>query len=198
MLRIVYHGIFNHNVAVLKEKAGVFYVARSSDKSHYVEDYLPCCHCQQFIIKRELYRHCRRCKLRSDDQPRHYAADGRLILDGALLANRSVPKSFTSQVLTRMRDDTLTKVVKNDISIMKFGASLLRKLGPKRANDIAQRMRQLARLNVKLAEMSKGKNVWCIVLDAFLSGARFDRLIDALCQECESYEDKCGYITEEV
>lgn len=192
MKRIILFGVFNHNIAVLKKKEGLFYVARSSDKSHYVEDYLPCSCCMQFVIKRELYRHCKRCKLRNDNSSRRYAVDGRLVLDGALLAESAIPKSLSSKVLCRMKDDALTKVARKDISILKFGASLLRKLGPKRANDIAQRMRQLARLSMRLAKMSSKSRSWAVLLDKYISGSKFDRVIAAVCVECDHFEDDSG------
>jgi hypothetical protein len=191
-LKLAAYGIFNHNVNVLIDKKGILFVSRSSEKPHYVEDYLPCSYCQVFVIKRELYRHCNRCKLRNSDHDRKYAADGRLLLDGALYTDNTSLEPLARQVFAKMHNDKRTKVARNDSSIARFGASLLRKLGPKRANDIAQRMRQLARVSMKLAKRSGIKKRWFCYLDEFLSGNKFDELIDAICDECEAYEDKAG------
>lgn len=181
------YGIFNHNVSVLRDKEGIFFVARSSDKQHCVEDYLPCCYCQGFIIKKELYRHCNRCKLRDDGGEHKYAADGRLLLDGALMVDSSLPKPLM-KVLSNMRVDSLTRRVRGDPLILKFGASLIRKLGPKRGNDVSQRMRQLARIGVQLTNSSVDK----ALLEEYISGSRFDDLIQAVCTESSSYEDEAG------
>jgi hypothetical protein len=109
--RIVFLGIFNHNISVVKHKEGMFFVARSSTKTHCEENYLPCCYCMQFIIKRELYRHCKRCKLKEDSDKSNFAVDGRLVLDGALLAESTLPKSLNSKVLRYMKNDHLTRVL---------------------------------------------------------------------------------------
>ena len=63
----------------------------------------------QFIIKRELYRHCNRRKLK-DETCHNFSVNGRLVSEGALLAD-DIPKSLSSEVLARMRDDQVTKVV---------------------------------------------------------------------------------------
>jgi hypothetical protein len=89
-----------------------------------------------------------------------------------------------------MRSDVLTKTVKCDTIITQFGMSLLKKLGPKRSKDIAQRMRQLARISLRLATMLKLKKTPS--LQDFISGVSFDQLIDAVNAESESYEDSIG------
>ena len=149
--------MFNHNITVLKRKKGLFHVARSSKSSQCVKYYLSCSFCFQFFIKRKLYRHCMRCKLRQNDSRGKFAADGRLVLDGAVPAELALPKALSSKVQIHMHDDPLTRAVKKDQSILKVGASLLRKLAPKRADDIAQRMRLLARLSLQIAKLSSKK-----------------------------------------
>ena len=44
-----------------------------------------------------------------------------------------------------MRPDTATQIASKDAILCKFGEVLLRKYGPSKKNDIAQRLRQLAR-----------------------------------------------------
>jgi hypothetical protein len=56
-----------------------------------------------------------------------------------------------------MHQDKSTKVVTNDKLISSFGASLLRNQGSKRANDVAKRMRQLARLMCAASEIQPSK-----------------------------------------
>jgi len=192
MKRIIAYGVFNHNMDVLKKGEGIFMVCRSSNVIHYVEDYLPCKFCQGFCIKRELYRHCQRCNLREDGGGNKYIMDGRLMLDGALMAESIVSKELHSKVISRMRYDKLTKVIKNNSGIMKFGLSLLQKLGPKRANDIAQRMRQVARIGVRLVKTTKSKPLLACNINSFLTGESFDQLIEAISEECESFEDDDG------
>ena len=108
------------------------------------------------------------------------------MLDGALLAESAIPKSLYSKVVSRMRTDSLTKAVRRDTSILKFGDSLLRKLGPKRANDIAQRMRQLALLGQQIAKLSAKKQA--PQLDSFICGSKFEEVLKALSAECDSFD----------
>jgi hypothetical protein len=75
---------------------------------------------------------------------------------------------------------------------LKFGASLLRKLGPKRSHDIAQRMRQLARLSLQLAKTSSRRHSSAVLLDRYISSGKFDRVLSALCLECGHFEDDNG------
>ena len=186
---IIKYGTFNHNINVLNDKKGLFYVARSSGKDHVVEDYLPCKFCLTFYIKKELYRHCKTCKFATGARDHKFASDGRLLLDGAMIDYNNVPEAL-HKVLNNMRSDLLTATVKRDPIILQFGVSLLKKLGPKRANDIAQRMRQLARISLRLGKQQKLKRA--PGLQDFLSGASFDLLVNAVSAASEAYEDSTG------
>lgn len=191
-LRIIVNtGIFNHNVEVLKDGKGEFLVARRSNKPHIVEDYLPCKFCLLFFVK-ELPHHGRQnCRLRnSTDTPKSaMTSDGRLLLDGAVIDGNAIPELLRVQVINRMRCDDLTRTVRGDSLIISFGMSLLVRLGPKRALDIAQRMRQLARLGIQLAEM---KGTAEQQLAQTISGSQFDDVIQAIDNECEAYVDERG------
>jgi hypothetical protein len=122
----------------------------------------------------------------------HYASDGRLILDGALQHNAAIPDVLKSKVLKNIRNDQLTKAVKTDTDILQFGSSLIRKLGPKSSNDVAQRMRQLARISLRLAALGPNKKAWRYRLDSFINGPGFDKLMDAVNAECVAFEDESG------
>jgi len=106
--KIVCFGIFNHSVSVLTERVGLFYIARSCGKVHVVKDYLPCKFCFMFFIKKELYRHCKSCRLKNDEHQQSYTSDGRLLLDGALMNNTSsIVGDLAKKVLVTMRHDKL-------------------------------------------------------------------------------------------
>jgi uncharacterized protein YciI len=108
-------GIFTHNIDVLKEGEGILYVARYANKEHVVEDYVPCKFCFQFYVKREVYRHAHNCQLRQTDVSlKTIAADGRLLLDGALMDQTGTTDQLFTKVFHKMRYDKISKVVKQD------------------------------------------------------------------------------------
>jgi len=190
--RLINLGIFNHNTSVLQDKKGVFIVGRSSSVLHNVKDYLPCQYCFLFFLKDELWRHSTKCtfkdRLETSDTVQ---VDSHMLLLGALTADEcGIDKILLQQVIsTRMRKDRLTTEAKCDVLITHFGSSLLQRLGPKRANDIAQRMRQLARLRIQLMKLKNEPNV---NISQFLSGPGFDYIIKAIEAECEFYLDGNG------
>jgi hypothetical protein len=74
--------------------------------------------------------------------------------------------------------------------IIKFGMSLLKKLGPKRANDIAQRLRLLARLSLRLSMILQQESP--CDLKQFISGSGFNKIIEAIEAECAAFYDEHG------
>jgi hypothetical protein len=106
------------------------------------------------------------------------------------LTGTAIPKELNERVFAKMRNDRLTDVVKQDPLIVKFGMSLLKKLGPKRANDIAQRLRQLARLTISLGTLLTVDRACS--LTEYISGPGFDLIIEAINAECEAFEDDHG------
>ena len=76
-------------------------------------------------------------------------------------------------VIDRMRVDHVTRLVKSDSMILKFGLMQLHKLGQRRALDISSRMRELARLLLRLQSTEKGRNI-----HSFLKGRMFEWAIE--------------------
>ena len=194
--KIINSGIFTHNVTVLRKGSGEFVVARRSDCKHVVEDFLLCKYCFLFFVKRDLAKHARsHCKMRprsrdgGEIKESNMMGDGRLLLHGAVYGDSGIPDILSKQVLVRMRDDNLTKTVKSDNLITAFGMSLLTRLGPKRALDIAQRMRQVARLKLQLGV---AKNNGDFNLSDVLTGGGFDEVLKAVEVECEAFVDTTG------
>lgn len=57
-----------------------------------------------------------------------------------------INEKFRTEILSNMRYDELTAIMKEGNLIIKFGASLHHRLGKLLVHDISLRMRQLARL----------------------------------------------------
>ena len=79
-----------------------------------------------------------------------------MLLEGGLTEEGNVGdkgmQDLQKHVLLTMRKDAAFKALKEDTIILQFGNVLLRKLGTRRKNDVAQRMRLLSRLKLELAD----------------------------------------------
>lgn len=154
-------GNFKHNIAVLDSGFGTLRVSKRSNRNSKVaEDYLPCVHCLAFYCKDQLWRHVLHCPLNSEklnasgeedvDGKRRAScsAAGQILLDGSLLndSQSAVDAEFKASVIDKMHKDEIRRVAVADSLIASFGHILYQRLGPQRAQDIQQRMRQLARL----------------------------------------------------
>lgn len=193
--KIMYTGIFRYNTSVLKSGWGELIVGRASDKQHIVEDYLPCTGCFVFLLRSELSRHKSVFKklesnehdeVEDEGRNKNLSLNSRLLLHGSLSDEKDVSGGLLGQhVLVRMQNDDLKKEAKQDELIMRMGAALLRKLGPRRANDISQIMRQLGRLRVQVKKLVCSAN---IQLSDYLTGTGFDVILDAV--EAEGHQVK--------
>lgn len=84
-----------------------------------------------------------------------------------------------------LQDNTL------DDLLLSFGNVLLKKLGPRKANDISQRLRQLACLLMTLNSRRSDRHQF----DLFLNGYNFDGLIKELCGLYVSCYGRRGFNT---
>ena len=161
LLRLRNLGNFRHNISVLENGCGILHVSkRSHKKSKAAEDYLPCVHCLAFYCRDQLWRHCRRCPLNKKQSAvgkesnnvgqGHVSccAEAQVLLDGSLLHSDSteIDTAFKQGIVDKMRKDSVRDAVIADPAIVSFGEVLYTRLGPQRAIDIQQRLRQLARL----------------------------------------------------
>ena len=184
-------GVYKHNCNVLKNGDGVLIVGRSPRKAaRSPEDFLPCTFCLAFYVKRELYRHCSKCKFRLDDASvNSFIASGRALLLGSITDDDSVDLAeLNEHVVPRMRLDRRTSVAVGDSLIMKYGAMLLHKLGRKRVLDVSARMRELARLLIRLQHNNNGQ----VHLDDFLDRNGFDKVVEAVQAEGRSFVHDSG------
>jgi len=177
-------GTFQHNIDVLKRGNGEIIVVRRTSGTHSPHSYLPCSRCFGFFHKYDLWRHA--CPCDSDSSS---AADGksetrssavveisRTLLEGALSAD-TTDCQLKKHVLHRMREDKTYHVIRNDELILKFGSSLLKRVGIKGRRRVASRMRLLAKLLCtlrKLLDMPEKS------LDFFIDGTYFDGVVEAV------------------
>jgi hypothetical protein len=185
------HAIFRHNTRVLERGSGELIVRRRSTSVRKAQDYLPCPYCLEFLVTDELWRHCQRCPLSpkpgdsqtlaEDDDSLHtkrergLIAASRILLEGACSQTTTCTTEFNENILSRLRRDYVSRVIRSDELILQFGQSLYRKLGTHRATDICQRMRQLARLVITANSLNNKS----LQLKSYIDGCHFDDILNA-------------------
>ena len=170
-------GAFQHNVGVLSRGTGELIVARRTSGKASAHSYLPCTRCFGFYHKHDLWRHICPCR---DDKPKtskDAIVNSRSLLDGALSAEGTgVDKDLKKHVLYRMRQDKRYDVIMTDELILKFGSSLLKRVGVKGRRRIAARMRLLAQLLQTVRELVDQPDK---SLQFFLDGTYYDAIVEA-------------------
>ena len=149
--------------------------------------YLPCVHCCAFYMKHDLWRHAQHCRFKEGTSNINVVGRASIMLQGATNKTFKVNGPFEQQVLQSMRQDEIMQTVLNDDVIIKYGRNLHQRLGRNRAHDISQRMRQLARLILRVNTMIENRQ--CKVsLCQCLSGVYFDTVVEATRSLCTPHE----------
>jgi len=198
LMRLRNLGNFKHNITVLQDCCGTLRVSkRSGEASKIAEDYLPCTHCLAFYCKEQLWRHVSKCLLnpkmcdKHDKQNATKAEEQRgrvgccvasqLLLDASVMPSGSMDTvldpSFKAAVVDKMHKDQVRSVAIGDVLICRFGEVLFKRLGPQRALDIQQRMRQLARLLRAVEAPNHGER---LTLLGLISGSNFDLIVSGI------------------
>ena len=203
MKKITNEGIFKHNSEVICNQSGTFIPARCPRQRRSIGDYRPCPYCFISVVKEELWRHYASCPHKpahieesNDDAVRHKKRASIMSSSNAIIASirsEEVPvvadPMLTNNVLNCMREDRTKSQVRSDNLILRFGSYQLRKLGPRRHNDIAARMRMLGNLRHRIKSVNQLANCQ---LEDMLCGEGFDKVVDAIECEGQAYIDESG------
>ena len=185
--KLLYRGNFQHNVSILNgEKTGnLIVVRRSRCRDNDPSLFLPCTICCGFFKRTELWRHFKSCphrppheNIKKEGKSQGLLADSQLFLNSAIISENSKnsDKTELDPVLVKMhRDDIFLNFLENDSLILKFGVVLKTKLGLRRKNNVAQRMRQLARLKKEMKMDS---------LDEAIKGSKFNDVVAGVHRIC--------------
>ena len=168
-------GNFEYNKFVLKSGQGEMILGRKSDQVS-ASDYMPCPYCYLFVIKTNMKQHLKNsCLARNaeecQDMPTVMAASRTLLTDG-----QEENTGYHRDILARMHDDEVTKTLRNDELIYKFGANLYEKLGKSGFSQISQRLRMIAEV-----VQAAGKS-----MDELIDGNGFETAVSAT-------KSVCGY-----
>ncbi|XP_072027751.1 uncharacterized protein [Amphiura filiformis] len=200
-------GDFNYNLKVYEKGEGELLLLRKPLKQKVCEDYLPCIHCLGFVDVNEMWAHIKRCKHRrrklvenrndkthlGDNNDAYHEnsiiSQARMLLEGGKVYGEdrdihTVRKTIVSKM--RKSSDNIKDVVEKDMLILHFGNVLLTKTGKARRHCISQKMRQLARLLLKVRQLQGYSN---ITLQECLSATNFDHVVQATKELCQPLEE---------
>ncbi|XP_078790319.1 uncharacterized protein LOC111947145 isoform X1 [Oryzias latipes] len=142
-------GNYDHNSEVLASGIGTLKPKRTSKKNYKEKDYIHCIYCQALYLRRDLWRHVRKCS----SKPGKATSEGH---DKRVLSLASMNESALCQqvspgvwkILAVMKDDDITSTVRSDFSILQLAQSLFNKHGqdPTKFDYIRQKLRECGRL----------------------------------------------------
>ncbi|XP_076843861.1 uncharacterized protein LOC143488824 isoform X1 [Brachyhypopomus gauderio] len=145
-------GNYEHNIEVIQNGNGEIIPLKRPKKDRSLNDYEPCPHCLGFFASHVLWQHQRSCKMKNGkDAPRKRRCRG------ATFALHETLSVGCQDVVRHMRDDDISKHLRNDSLICKFGNRLYEKVGHQKAqhNYISQKMRELGRFMLAVKELDQ-------------------------------------------
>lgn len=180
-------GNFQHNTDVLQCGEGALKIKRAPKRKCDSKQFVHCMYCKGMFVRRDLWRHLRRCssKPASDSEKQ----GRRRVLGLASMAESSFSQHISQGVwklLGVMKQDDISAVVKNDLSILQLAQSFFNKHGhdPTKFEYIRQKLREVGRL---LLTLRREFSVYS--LEEALKPASFHKLIRAV-QMVSGYDDE--------
>ena len=151
-----------HNIKVLQSGEGSCivthrpkYQGRSASTSE--DSYLPCVHCFDYYDKNELWKHARVCIFQQEGVEQNYQMRY-IYLGKLLLASESHAAAQVHKLTSKMADDIVTHVVKEDRLINKlcFLFCLMHESNKEKLADIGHSLRLAAMLLIELRKLVPG------------------------------------------
>ncbi|XP_006814230.1 uncharacterized protein LOC102801744 [Saccoglossus kowalevskii] len=169
-----------HNVEILKDGYGYIIPYRRPSFTVPVSQYLPCPECLGWFIRAELYKHNKICpvKLFENATPKLIHRRIQQVAGMLLPHSDNVTEGMADRVLSRMTQDEVTVIARNDYLIIEFGSREYMKVGTESAKIqyVKQKMRELAKLLIELRKISK-KNASS--LKEYIHPSKFEIVIQA-------------------
>ncbi|XP_053083172.1 uncharacterized protein LOC117596717 isoform X1 [Pangasianodon hypophthalmus] len=150
-------GNYQHNSDVVQKGTGMLKVKRRPTRICDSKEFVHCMYCKAMFVRKDLWRHARRCSLKPGELNEHH---GRArVLGLAALAESTFPHQISPGVwklLSAMKEDDVASVVRNDFCILQLAQSFFNKHG----NDstkyeyIRQKLREIGRFLLTLRSNS--------------------------------------------
>ncbi|KAM9495718.1 uncharacterized protein Hap1MRO34_020027 isoform 2-T3 [Clarias gariepinus] len=149
-------GNYEHNQEVMGNKCGPLKVKRRPGRSEIkvrAKTYVHCVYCKGLFVRKELWRHTRRCPSKMSSESEATGKAKVLVL--ADLSESTFSQAISPEVwkiLGNMKNDDISSVVRNDFLILQLSQCLYNKHGsdPTKFEYIRQKVREMGRLLLSL------------------------------------------------
>ncbi|KAM9431823.1 uncharacterized protein Hap1MRO34_002964 isoform 2-T3 [Clarias gariepinus] len=180
-------GNYQHNTDVLQSGQGLLKIKRAPKKEKDSKEFVHCMYCKGMFVRRDLWRHVRRCPSKPGDAGEERGRSR--VLGMATMAESAFSQQISQGVwklLGPMKQDDISAVVKNDLSILQLAQSFYNKHGhdPTKFEYIRQKLREIGRL---LLTLRREFSIYS--LEEAVRPANFHRLIQAV-QRVSGYDDE--------
>lgn len=184
-IELQHKGDFAANKPVMMNKVGTFIPARKPKKDIDISDYIPCPHCLGTYKRTTLWRHTRKCLLKSEQSEGSEKAStlGKCLIPIAAECGNS----FKLNILSKMHRDRVYFLIEKDPLIIRFGEQLYVKHRDQqhKHNYVKQKMRELGRFLQTYIKM----NGHASLSDAIHS-SKFKGCVEAVKHLCSFDDDK--------
>lgn len=147
-------GNYQHNVEVQQTGNGEIIPLRRQKKCNSLTSYQACPHCLGFFLQRDLWRHQRSCDMKKDDESPPLRRRTRSS-SSKNFASHGCLSEGCQNLVRNMRDDDISKYLRNDALICKFGSRLYEKHGHEKLGheNISKNLRALGRFMLAVREL---------------------------------------------
>ncbi len=140
----------------MREKRGQLILVRREAGAFIADNYTPCTACLGWFHATELRKHMKyRCSKRSGETSNPPRSKDLMYQSKSLMRDTTVSKGL-GEVLSSMREDEFTKIVKSDLLIKQLGDAWFQKSRRnklRRKNYASDRMRRAAKFLVKMQQL---------------------------------------------
>ncbi|XP_048830876.1 uncharacterized protein LOC125725220 isoform X8 [Brienomyrus brachyistius] len=184
-------GNYRHNSNVLEKGNGLLKVKRRPNKDCDSKQFVHCMYCKAMFGRKELWRHVRRCSSKPGSVSEH---QGRTrVLGLAAMAESTSLQQISGGVwklLSAMKQDDISSVVRNDFCILQLAQSFFNKHGndPTKFEYIRQKLREIGRFLITLRSESS-----IYSLEEAIKPANFQHVIEAVKKVSGHDEEKNYY-----
>lgn len=173
-------GNFRHNSAVLQDGTGPLKVKRRPKTIAQAGKFIHCMYCQGLYIRKEIWRHVRKCPCKPEDKALDKKPGRTKVLGLAAAQESALCQQISSGVwklLSVMKQDEIASVVRNDLCIIQFAQSLYNKHGqdPTKYEYMRQKLREVGRLLLCLRSEFSVYN-----LEEAVKPSNFQRVVQAV------------------
>ena len=172
-----------HNIEVFEKGAGAIVVVHRPNYSVPASSFVPCQFCYGYYSKSELWRH--RCVARdfkkNKMQRNQWVSSGRLLLP----MPNNIP-DLLKDILSKMKTDSVSLLIKNDATILEMGRKMIVRHGDSQQAYVKNRLRELGRF---VLELRKQKKFEKCQLDDVLHPEHFQEIMTAVRALC-GYEQE--------